>query len=220
MTELKAALARLGRDHGYYNPDAGLFDALRKLLASPEAPDAEREARRLARLLRLRARATDAVAASRFAPIRGQTTETWGHWWAAVGEHGEDSDQARKARGAYLSALLNHDCELRCRLLDCALLVAESGRQARDIGALLDQLKAAERSQRGGDPRVAAAMQGLRTTLARLMRGHGRIVELAEAESRRIDTIKKSNDSWIGDVEGRTLGDAVRKALVALGIAA
>lgn len=231
MTELKVALSRLGREHGYYDPKTDLFDSLGQLCEAAPASDdpaTEREARRLARLLRERGRATLEVATSRFEPIRVPTGEAWTGLWTAVGEYGEDSPEARKARGTYLSALLNHDCALRCRLLDCALLIGESTRQERQIAQLADLLRAAERAcaasvrdmDRPGATRTLAAVQALRAPLARLQKAHARIVTLAQDEQRRIETIKRSNDSWIGDIQARSLRDAVRKALTALGIAA
>ncbi|GHF36523.1 hypothetical protein [Seohaeicola zhoushanensis] len=233
MTDLKVALSRLGREHGYYSPKGGLLDDVRRLLGAaagpePSLPGAEREARRLARLLRARARATAEVAESRFEAVRSQTTETWGRWWTALGEYGEESPEAQKARDAYLSALLNHDCELRCRLLDCALLIAESGRQEQELVQIAEAQRAAERACAAavrdtggpGAARLLAGVQSLRAPLARLQKAHARIVALAQVEQRRIETIKRSNDSWISDIRAKNLGDAVRKALKALGIAA
>lgn len=245
MSDPLSALTSLGREQGCFAAPEDVFDGVRAVLAAAgDVSDAEgmdtlvatgeRESRRLARLLGLRCRAAEAVAGGRFPAIVAQTTGKWGAWWTAASEHGEGSAEAEKARGAYLSALLNYDCDLRCRLLDCEAVIREAVRQEKLYSSLVEIQKSAERacaaairsaaaSGKAPQPpvhRIVQKVQGLRAPILRLQKAHARIAAAAAEELRRIETIKRTNDTWISDLQARTLGDAVQKALKALGIAA
>lgn len=246
MADLLDAMSKLQKAHDYFGKAKDLVNNINTVREAakidPKDPKqleklvgiTDKETRKLLKVLNARAKATEEAAKAKFPDIPAKTTDAWAKWFKAMDKFGDGSKEEYKARQAYLKALLAYDYLIRERTSYCDILIKQSGKQIKVYNSLVEIHKSTEKiclavimspSTTSTAPQVTAMkillkFQGVRGPAIRISKAHAKIVSAATAEKMKWETVKKTNDVWISDVQGKNLGEVVKKAFKALGIAA
>jgi len=244
MPDILDAMSKLSKAHDYFGKSKDLYkniETIRKAAdIDPHDPVqlqklvgiTDKETQKLLKTLNKRVKDTEIAAKAKFPAVKSDTTAKWGDWFVAMSKHGDGSSQEKKARNAYLKALLAYDLLLRERLLDCNIYIKQSAKQVKIYKGLVELHKSVEKiclavikapSTTGTAPQASAMkillkFQGVKGPAIRIHKAHSKIISNAKTEKLRLEGIKSINDVWISDVQGKNLGDMVKKALSALGV--
>lgn len=244
MPDILDAIAKLQKAHDYYGKATDLIDAVSTVKKAakidPKDPKqlkelvgiTDKQTEKLLKVLNTRAKATEEAAAAAFPDIPADTTNAWAAWFKAADKYGMDSKEEYKARQAYLKALLKFDLLLRERITYCDILIKQSTSQEKVYVSLVELHENAEKiclaviaapSTKSTAPQATAMktllkFNGVRGPAIRIHKAHAKIVSAAEAEKKKWEKVKKTNDVWISDVQAKNLRGVVNKAMAALGI--